>query len=229
MTGAEGAPGGGRKGYHHGNLREALVEAACALIARKGPHGFTFAEAAREAGVSPAAPYRHFKDREALLAEVARRGFALFADLLEHARTMGGPSPLAAFEAVWRAYLAFARREPAYYVAMFESGIRPADDPALQAASDRAMAAMTAAAEALIARLPPDRRPPALMVSMHVWALAHGVVELVARQDAGLRAPWAPDELLESGALVYLRGLGVLREDEAPGGAPPHGPDAAGG
>src|SRR5258708_38007642 len=61
---------GQRRGYHHGNLREALTEAALELIAQKGPAGFTIAEAARLAGVSPAAPYRHFRDAEALLAEV---------------------------------------------------------------------------------------------------------------------------------------------------------------
>ena len=57
----------GRRGYHHGNLRQALVKAVLGLIADKGPNGFTFSEAARAAGVSPAAPYRHFKDRDALL------------------------------------------------------------------------------------------------------------------------------------------------------------------
>ena len=56
----------GRRGYHHGNLREALIEAALKLISEKGPAGFTFAEAARTAGVSPAAPYRHFRDRDEL-------------------------------------------------------------------------------------------------------------------------------------------------------------------
>ena len=61
--------GRGRRGYHHGNLREALVAAALDLIADKGPAGFTFAEAARAAGVSPAAPYRHFRDRDALMAD----------------------------------------------------------------------------------------------------------------------------------------------------------------
>ncbi|WP_430321264.1 helix-turn-helix domain-containing protein, partial [Salmonella enterica] len=55
--------------YHHGNLREALIQAARELIKEKGPAGFTFADAARSAGVSPAAPYRHFRDREALLAD----------------------------------------------------------------------------------------------------------------------------------------------------------------
>ena len=59
----------GPRGYHHGNLKEALIRAALELIAKKGPAGFTFAEAARFAGVSPAAPYRHFRDRDELLAD----------------------------------------------------------------------------------------------------------------------------------------------------------------
>src|SRR3974377_613042 len=73
----QGGPSGSR-GYHHGNLKEALIRAALALIAQKGTAGFTFAEAARWAGVSPAAPYRHFSDRDELLADVARRGFEQF-------------------------------------------------------------------------------------------------------------------------------------------------------
>src|SRR5205807_8870522 len=104
----------GRRGYHHGNLREALVRAALDLIAQKGPAGFTFADAARSAGVSAAAPYRHFRDRDALVADVARRGFELFAPHLDHAWNDGRPDPFTAFENVGRAYLAFARNEPAY-------------------------------------------------------------------------------------------------------------------
>ena len=73
---------GGPRGYHHGNLKEALVRAALELIAEKGPAGFTFADAARWAGVSPAAPYRHFRDRDELLSDVARRGFEQFAAAL---------------------------------------------------------------------------------------------------------------------------------------------------
>src|ERR1700754_1062766 len=92
-------------GYHHGNLKEALVQAALDLIAQKGPAGFTFAEAARSAGVSPAAPYRHFRDRDDLLVDVARRGFDLFAQALARAWDDGRPEPLAAFERIGRAYL----------------------------------------------------------------------------------------------------------------------------
>src|SRR5260221_454729 len=116
-------PAAGRRGYHHGNLREALIRAALDLIAEKGPAGFTFADAARSAGVSSAAPYRHFRDRQALLADVARRGFELFEERLDRAWNEGRPDPFAAFENVGRAYLAFAREEPAFYSAMFEAGL----------------------------------------------------------------------------------------------------------
>src|SRR6187455_2832270 len=88
----------GPRGYHHGNLKEALIRAALELIAQKGPAGFTFAEAARWAGVSPAAPYRHFRDRDELLADVARRGFEEFAEALKRAWNGGAPEPFAAFE-----------------------------------------------------------------------------------------------------------------------------------
>ncbi|HKK37435.1 MAG TPA: TetR/AcrR family transcriptional regulator [Paracoccaceae bacterium] len=206
-------PARARRGYHHGNLREALVQAALGLIAVRGPHGFTMAEAAREAGVSAAAPYRHFRSREDLIAELARRGFELFADLLEMAWDGGRPTPLSAFENVGRAYLAFARKEPGHYVAMFESGVPVSEDPALRAASDRAMGVMRAAAEALAARLPPERRPPPQMMSYHVWAMSHGVVELFARRSSGQAASISPEDLLETGTMIYLRGLGLIPED----------------
>src|SRR5262245_62897847 len=81
----------GPRGYHHGNLKEALIDAALELIAQKGPAGFTFAEAARWAGVSPAAPYRHFRDRDELMGDVARRGFDQFEAVLARAWDDGRP------------------------------------------------------------------------------------------------------------------------------------------
>ena len=199
-----------RKPYHHGNLREALAEAALRLIEEKGPLGFTMAEAARAAGVSPAAPYRHFRNREELIAKVARQGFASFADRLERAFDDGRPSPLAAFFATGRAYLDFARSHPGHYVAMFESGVAIAGDADLACAADRAMSVLVRAAELLTAPLPAVRRPPARMVANHVWALSHGVVELFARGAPGGRAPYSAEEMLETGAGIYLRGLGVI-------------------
>jgi AcrR family transcriptional regulator len=199
-----------RRSYHHGNLREALVEAALRLIEEKGPLGFTMAEAARLAGVSPAAPYRHFRNREELIAEVARQGFEAFAGRLERAFDEGRPSPLAAFSAAGRAYLDFARAHPGHYVAMFESGVAIAGEPDLARAADRAMSVLVRAAERLTAHLPPGRRPPATMVANHVWALSHGVVELFARGAPGGRAPYSAEEMLETGSGIYLRGLGVI-------------------
>ncbi|MEL6198517.1 MAG: TetR/AcrR family transcriptional regulator [Pseudomonadota bacterium] len=203
--------GTGKRGYHHGNLRSALIDAAVSLIAEKGPQGFTFADAARAAGVSPAAPYRHFRDRDALLDEVARRGFEQFADRLEAAWDAGRESPLAAFEAVGRAYLDFARQEQALFAAMFMP--RQSTDTALRAASDRAFNVLVVASASLLDRLPPHRRPPARMVSYHVWAFSHGIAELFTGQGER-RAPIAPDEMLETGLGIYLRGLGLLPGDD---------------
>src|SRR3954470_4570800 len=97
----------GRRGYHHGNLREALVRAALELIAEKGAAGFTFADAARWAGVSPAAPYRHFRDRDELMSAVTRGGFELFEAALKRAWDDGKPNPSTAFERLGKAYLKF--------------------------------------------------------------------------------------------------------------------------
>jgi AcrR family transcriptional regulator len=206
----------GPRGYHHGNLKEALIRAALELIAKKGPAGFTFAEAARWAGVSPAAPYRHFRDRDELLADVARRGFEQFAAALERAWDGGKPEPLAAFERLGKAYLEFARAEPAYYSAMFEAGVPHDISPELAAAGDRAFAVIRHASETLIARLPAARRPPALMVALHIWSLSHGIASLFGRGDEGRRTlPMKPEELLEAGVLVYLRGLGLVEGGQA--------------
>jgi AcrR family transcriptional regulator len=198
------------RGYHHGNLKEALVRAALELIAEKGPAGFTFADAARWAGVSPAAPYRHYRDRDALLADVARRGFEAFADALTRAWDDGRPDVLSAFDRLGRAYLQFAKTEAAFYSAMFEAGVAPDTDPDLRAAGERAFAVLRSASEKLVALVPAKQRPPALMVALHIWSMTHGIASLFGRGDAARRpVPMTPEELLEAEVLVYLRGLGI--------------------
>jgi AcrR family transcriptional regulator len=197
-----------RRGYHHGNLREALIDAALRLIGEKGPAGFTFAEAARAAGVSPAAPYRHFRDRDELMADVAQRGFEAFCNALETAWNGGTPSPREALKRVGHTYLAFARNEPATYAAMFEGGLAFSQHPALHASADRAFNVLREACEAVIAQSPMPKRPPALMVALHIWAMSHGIASLFARGDAARRPlPMSPEDLLEAGVLVYLEGL----------------------
>jgi AcrR family transcriptional regulator len=199
------------RSYHHGNLKEVLLEAARKLIEQYGPAGFSLTEAARLAGVSPAAPYRHFRDRDALLAELARNGFERFAARLDLAWNNGIPTPLSAFENLGRAYLAFAREEPASYAVMFEAGLGVSGDEQLKVAADRAFDVLQRAAAALCRALPPDRRPPVRLMSLHVWALSHGVADLfVEARPGATKLPLTSEEILESAMLVYLRGLGIL-------------------
>lgn len=199
-----------RGSYHHGNLRQALVDATVGLIEQKGPAGFTLAEAARLAGVSAAAPYRHFEGRDQLLEEVARQGYLDFAARLEAAFGGGQPSALSAFLRMGQAYLTFASEKPGFYIAMFESGLSIAGNAELSAAADRAQEALLTGATALFARIPADRRPPPIMVANHIWAMSHGVVELFGRGRPGSRVPVTAADMLESGVLIYLRGLGVI-------------------
>jgi len=203
----------GRRGYHHGNLRQALVDATLDLIVEKGPQGFTMAEAARRAEVSAAAPYRHFKGQEDIIAEAARQGYLIFAEHLAKAYGDGGPSALSTFERTGRAYLIFAQEFPGHYIAMFESSVAVAGNAELALARDEAMSVLMQAAEGLSDHLPPDRRPPPSMIAHHIWALSHGVVELIARGSPGTRAPFSAEEMLETGTGIYLRGLGLLPED----------------
>ena len=172
--------------------------------------GFAFAELARAAGVSPAAPYRHFRDRGALVAELARQGFEQLRDDLLAAWNDGRPDPAAAIERCGRAYLAFARQDPAAYAAMFD-GVPGEIEAALRAAADAAFAVMRKAAEAACAAAPPRGRPPSLMVALHVWSLCHGTAALFTGPPSPGRRPlpMTPEDLLEAGLLVYLRSLGL--------------------
>lgn len=208
MSWSDPRDGGGRRGYHHGNLREALLDAALELIAAKGAAGFTVAEAARLAGVSPAAPYRHFRDADALLAEIAVRGFDRLAAALTKAWNGGMPLPISAFEEIGRAYLAFARSQPAYYAAMFDSRISAEAYPELQAASDRAFGVLREAADIVAGTFPSASRPPSLMIALHIWAMAHGIASLFVRPDPSRRKlPMSAEDLLEAGVLLYLQSL----------------------
>jgi AcrR family transcriptional regulator len=167
---------GERRGYHHGALKDALVEAARALIAERGAAGFTLAEAAKLAGVTPAAPYRHFNDRNALISELARRGFVEFGARLNEAWGGGLPGPVAALWRMGEAYLAFAHDEPGYYAAMFGDA-RILYEPAAMAASMAALDALRSAAAAVLGHTgasDSDGR----RLGAQIWALAHGVASL---------------------------------------------------
>jgi len=198
----EDAPRPGRRGYHHGHLREALVAATKGLLAEKGPQGFTLADAARIAGVSPAAPYRHFADRDALLREVAAAGFKAFGEALSRAARNGEPA--SGFRAMGEAYLRFAREEPGYYIAMFSSKLPPSPDGV-----DAGAAAFETLIDAIVAVLAARNREVADLrgLALQVWSLSHGVATLEA---AGRLAEDCGDAeaILASGVRALLDGAG---------------------
>ncbi len=204
----EGRARPGRRGYHHGNLKEALVMAARQLILEKGPHGFSLIEAARLADVSPAAPYRHFKDKDALLAEVARLGFESLSTALNEAWDGGMPEPAAALQRIGEAYLEFARTERASYAAMFEAGLNADQGSELQAAAARAYTTMAHVAEAFAGS---DANPASVsprQIFFHIWSLAHGAATLSAGDaSGGSIGQEEAFEMLGSGVDTYLRGL----------------------
>ncbi len=105
--------------YHHGNLREQLIAATRELVESKGPDGFSVSEACRTAGVSTAAPYKHFADRTEMLRAVALQGFAEMSEGFERAQTGKEPGSLAAITAVGIAYVEFAEANPGVFRMMF--------------------------------------------------------------------------------------------------------------
>ncbi len=110
--------------YHHGDLREALIEATASLVEERGAENFSLADACRCAGVSTAAPYRHFRDKEEILEEIAARGFDALTQRSMAAVQEHGSGTLAGMTAMGRTYVAFAVEEQALFRLMF--GQRPA-------------------------------------------------------------------------------------------------------
>ena len=199
-----------RRAYHHGNLKEALVEAARRFIAERGLGGFTLADAAKWVGVTPAALYRHFAGREALVTEVAFRGFDQLAERL--GRALGGAgTPLERFTRMGAAYLDFAEKEPGYYAAMFSARSEERDaepPPAPWGQKPRGPFDILLAA---LGRTFPDGfgSVDPRFVALEVWALAHGLATLDAARMLP-RGPGLPDkhELLRAGVLAIVHGAG---------------------
>jgi AcrR family transcriptional regulator len=192
-----------RRGYHHGNLREALIAAARDLLAERGPEGFTLIDAARSAGVSPAAPYRHFRDKEALLAAVAVEGFRDFGQRQAGA-LKGAADPISAFRAMGLAYLAFAREEPGAYAAMFMArhGAPPSGG---EVADDTGFAMLMQGLKRTIGDPPPPGLDP-MKLACQVWALSHGVAMLAMRDQLQKGFGVDPQEILLEGVERLVAG-----------------------
>jgi len=131
---------GGR--YHHGDLRPALVDAAIAVISERGVRGFSMAEASRRLGVTTAAPYRHFADREELLAAVAARGLTVWAAMLAGAAE-AADTPATGLAAMAGTYVRFAARHRPLFDTLFSSGLDKSRHPELQRAWEPVDALLT--------------------------------------------------------------------------------------
>lgn len=165
-----------RRGYHHGSLKDALVDAARRLVSERGLAGFTLAEAAKLVGVTGAAPYRHFTDRHALVEELARRGFEQFGVKLRNAWEGGQPNPRTALQRMGDAYIGFAREEPGLYTAMF-GNVQTLSAPGPGAAATQALDTIKIAAAATL-DVGDGRGDPARELAFEIWSLSHGIAML---------------------------------------------------
>ncbi len=196
--------------YHHGDLKNALKEVALDLVVEMGPQAFTLSAAAKRVGVSPGAPYRHFKSKEELLQAIALEGFSKFGSKLKHAYQSNADNPKEAFRSTGKAYLDFAREFPGHYIIMFESGITLKDHPELAEKAKKVKDILYTAIERMIKLPNKSDLPPVSLICDHVWALSHGVVELYGRKSFGSSSKETSEEILESGVGYYLRGLGLF-------------------
>ncbi|MGR6317196.1 TetR/AcrR family transcriptional regulator [Micromonospora soli] len=153
------------RGYHHGDLRRTLLDAAAEAIGESGPAALSLRDLARRAGVSHAAPAHHFGDKAGLLTALAVEGFDLLAQALDRA---GGDLLEAGV-----AYVRFAVRHRAYFEVMFSPGLYRADDPAAVAARTRAGAALRGGVAALPA---PPAEPE--RDALAAWSIVHGFATL---------------------------------------------------
>lgn len=184
-----------RRSYHHGDLKHALTSAALSLVAEKGPKGFTLTEAARRAGVSTAAPYRHFAGKAELLAAVAEQGFHdLHAALAAAAERASDPKERVV--ELGRAYVQWAVAHPDHYQVMFGAESLKAEQPSVAVAGKQAFGdlldAITKCQEAGIV----EGRDPR-EVAAPLWSLVHGIASLaIGGQLGAVGIVEAPDDII---------------------------------
>ncbi|MEZ4238351.1 MAG: TetR/AcrR family transcriptional regulator [Myxococcota bacterium] len=203
---------GDRDGYHHGNLKEALIEAARALVADSGVQGLSLRAVARRAGVSQAAPYHHFDSKEALVAELCRRGFETLSQrtcaAMEEATT--GPERLVAMA---RAYVAFARDLPDLFGIMWGGKGLIADKAPYVELTDTATGSFEQLLRVVSEGMAAGelRAGDPLEVALAAWSAVHGVAVLA--QDGGFDNPKmqdlgvTPERALEAVLRALLAGV----------------------
>lgn len=172
--------------YHHGNLKETLLDAAVALIAEVGPQAFTLREVARRADVSHNAPYRHFRDRDELLAAVAAQGFERLTAAMKRSASRGG-SALDRLKLSGKGYVDFALRWPQHILVMFDLPEFHEKYPEYAAAGDQAFQTLMGfIVESQRAGELPEGDP--LSLALMAWSTVHGVAKLAISGRLPLRA-----------------------------------------
>ncbi len=195
------------KGYHHGDLRDALIHTAVGMVIEEGASDFTLREVARRAGVSHMAPYNHFEDKSALLAEVAALGFEALTQTLATAARGQRRSARLAFGDIVAAYVRFGVEHPAHYRLMFGSELaEKARYPSLEAANAAACAVLTAPLERDKAS-GPTRRVSMRDQALAAWSLVHGLTTLLIDQRVSFLG------VSTGGAEQYARQAGMALFD----------------
>lgn len=166
-----------KDGYHHGDLRATLVEAARRLVEEKGPERLTMSDACRAAGVSTAAPYRHFADMEAILLAVVDEGMTRHRDAMQAAASTHPRGSDAVVAAIGMAYVDFAIREPGVFRLMFGLTRSHKDNIDLIAAGKATFGVLLDQIGARVG-LPTDA-PGVLDRGLKLWSLVHGLAFLM--------------------------------------------------
>jgi len=195
-----------KRPYHHGDLRAALIRAALALIEEHSIKGLALSDAAHLAGVSVAAPYRHFKDKEALLAEIAAEGFVLFRDALARASSTNPNDKVKRLVEMGVAYVDFALQHRSHFKVMWESGIPKASYPELGKTAHEAYLLLQKAALDLLPTAHPDRQQALVSTA---WSVVHGYAMLT------LEGELPPHEAGQSGRKLLRHALHLLLDQFA--------------
>ncbi|HUR95616.1 MAG TPA: TetR/AcrR family transcriptional regulator [Gemmatimonadales bacterium] len=207
------APPRATKGYHHGDLRSALIHTALGMVTEEGAWDFTLREVARRAGVSHMAPYNHFEDKSALLAEVAALGFESLRQTLEAAARGQPRSARQAFGDIAAAYVRFGVEHPSHYRLMFSPELaEKARYPVLEAATAGACAVLTGALERGQAS-GDARRMARRDQALAAWSLVHGLTTLLIDQRVSFLRVSIGDaeQYTRQAGIALFRGLGAKK------------------
>ncbi len=207
-----------RDGYHHGALREALIEASEAVLAERGVEGFSLREVARRSGVSPAAPAHHFGDANGLLAAVATLAFDGLTAALEAGNARGGDDPVACLREQGVGYVGFALRYPGRFGLMFRCGL--AKDEALEHSAHAAFMALELGVRKLYGVAPPTPLAPAQSNALlSIWSVVHGFAHLALAGQFDAFAPAGKREAMLRGTVAPMleAHLAALRPATATG------------